>query len=574
MVASVGRVGLALFVVAGIAISTAACSTGPTSGGTERITATLTSSNIITRNYDNTRDGANVTETSLTTANVATGTFGKLFDLDVDDEVYAGLLYVPQVTIGGATHEVIYVATVNNSVYAFDAGTGAALWTDPHTGNNHVNLGGGFPPVNHTQVGCSPYLDFDGNIGIIGTPVIDTNSLAMYVVARTYENGTFFQRLHVLDITTGQDLVSPYAILSDYIDPKNNNQRAALALSPQGYLFVAWGSHCDANSWHGIVMSFEVPPLTPIRNVGGIGTIASFDAATYNDPTGSEAGIWMAGAGPVIDSAGYVYYASGNGNHAYSGLAQSLIQLDPSYFPSGIAGNAAAFRPQAYMNSLDDDFGSSGPIIIPGSGVAPLLMMGGKNADCYVVLTNGMTEGQAPWTCVDPDHLQPNGETHHLHNSMVSWQSPEGVNIYSWGENDYGRAWRLIGGTTVNTTAVSTTSILPPVGMPGGMMTLSANGSSAGTGILWASMPLSGDANHATVPGALYAFNAEALNQELWSSANLSSGVDSPGNFSKGSIPIVANGRVYLASLSHTVSVYALRLPPAVITADTSILTM
>jgi hypothetical protein len=158
------------------------------------------------------------------------------------------------------------------------------------------------------------------------------------------------------------------------------------------------------------------------------------------------------------------------------------------------------------------------------------------------------------WHCVDPDNVR-SGLTHHLHNAMVVWNSPAGLNLYTWGENDFGRAWRF-NGSTFNRPAVSVTNVLPPVGMPGGMMALSASGSTSGSGVLWVTMPLSGDANQATVPGVFRAFNAENLSQELWNSATFPT--DNAMNFTKGSQPLVVNGKVYVPSLSNRVSVYGL----------------
>src|SRR5262249_29971705 len=138
------------------------------------------------------------------------------------------------------------------------------------------------------------------------------------------------------------------------------------------------------------------------------------------------------------------------------------------------------------------------------------------------------------------------------------WRDPSNVvQLYTWGENDFGRRWTF-NGSTFNTPANSVSNVLPPLGMPGGMMTLSANGSSAGSGVLWVTMPLSGNANQSTTPGVFRAFNAQDLTQQLWNSTL--NGVDNPQNFTKGSPPVVANGKVYVPSLSNRVSVYGMAL--------------
>src|SRR6478609_8841631 len=503
----------------------------------------LGSFNILTRNIDSGRTGANLVETALNTSNVNTSTFGKVFELPVDDQVFAGLLYASNVTIDGASHNVVYVATVNNSVYAFDADTGGTLW--------QKNFNNGAPPVNHNQVGeaCGAYTDFSGNIGIVGTPVIDGTSLTMYFVTRNFENSAMFvQRIHAIDISTGNESVTPRTIGT--IDPRLNNQRAALALS-QNKVYVAWASHCDSGNYHGRVLGF---------NTSDLSQAATFDVV----PSGSKGGIWMSGAGPVIDDSGNLIYATSNGEYptanSPNNFGESIVKLAPTlsvadYFT---VSNADA------LNADDRELGSSGPIRLPNTN---LVVMGGKgDGICYLANMTNLghrvaNDTQIPfkWQCGDPDNARV-GQSHHFHNSMVTWQSPAGLNLYTWSENDFGRAWRF-NGSTLDTPAVSVSTVLPPLGMPGGLMSLSASGSTAGTGVLWVSMPLAGDANQNVVPGVLRAFDAEDLSRELWNSTTITS--DSPKTLSKGAPPMVANGRVYLASLSNVVSVYGLRTPTA-----------
>src|SRR5580698_7211031 len=155
---------------------------------------------VLTRNYNNQRTGANLAETALNVSNVNPAQFGKLFMLPVDDQVYAGILYVSALQIAGGTHNVIYVATANNSVYAFDADAlGSPLWSR--------NFNGSGQPSASTGVGgnCNPYTDFRGNIGIVGTPVIDASAQTMYFVTRVVLNGTTVQSLHAVNITNGAD---------------------------------------------------------------------------------------------------------------------------------------------------------------------------------------------------------------------------------------------------------------------------------------------------------------------------------------------------------------------------------
>jgi hypothetical protein len=268
----------------------------------------------------------------------------------------------------------------------------------------------------------------------------------------------------------------------------------------------------------------------------------SFDAGA----THGKAGIWMAGAGPVVDDSGNLFYATGNSDVDSADFSQSIVKLGPTLSP--LASN----RPSEYVRHDDEDFGSAGPIAPPGTN---FVVMGGKRLGLCYIFDKSTLSQVGSWNCADTT-VRPSN-THHLHNAMVAWQGPDYLRVYNWAENDYGRAWRLDSGG--GTGPLSATTVLPGVGMPGGMMTLSANGSTSGSGILWVSMPLNDDANHKDVQSVLRAFNAEDLSQELWNSSIYAA--DDPKLFSKGSIPVVANGKVYLASLSHTVSVYGLRSP-------------
>jgi len=497
----------------------------------------LTGFAVTTRNYDNQRTGANTAEKTLNAGNVKFSSFGKLFQVSVDDQVYAGILYASGLSIAGGSHNVFFVETVNNTVYAFDADrAGSPLW--------QRNFNNGGRPTNNTEVGskCGTFRDFRGHIGIVGTPVIDPNTMALYFVTRTVDSdGTTRQRLQAINIADGTDRPnSPHVIGT--INAVTNNQRPGLALS-QGVVIVAWSSYCDTPPYNGRVSAFDATTLAQL---------GSFNATA----TGSLAGIWMAGAAPAFDSSGNLYLTTGNGTwDGTNNFGETVLKLDPPslsrldwFTPSNVSS----------LNSGDLDLGSAGPILVPGNN---LLVQGGKQGRAYLLDINNMghmvsgdTQIQQSWQAVDTT-VRPSN-THHLHNTMIAWNSPQGLNLYSWGENDFARAWRFNTGThKFNTPAFAAGSILPPIGMPGGMMTLSANGSAAGSGVLWGASPFSGDANHNTVPGRLDAFNAETM--ALLYSSTMNS-ADNANTFAKGAPPLVANGKVYLASLSNSVSVYGL----------------
>jgi hypothetical protein len=504
---------------------------------------------VLTRNYNNQRTGTNLSETSLSVSNVNSSQFGRLFMLPVDDQVYAGVLYVAGLQISGGTHNVIYVATANNSVYAFDADSlGVPLWSR--------NFNGSGAPSTNAELGqnCSPYNDFRGDIGIVGTPVIDGTAGTIFFVTRTVLNGATTQTLHAVNITNGEDQPnSPQVIQASVsgngdggttvvFNPVTQNQRPALALS-QGVVYIAWSSFCDTPPYHGWVLAY---------NSTSLAQLAAFNVT----PNGTEGGIWMAGAGPAFDSAGNIFYGIGNGaSDGATDFGESMVKLAPNSLTV-----TDYFTPSDFstLNASDLDFGSSGPSMLPG---ANLLVSGGKEGKLYLLNTTNLGQEvsgdvQIPQVFQAVDLTVRPSATHHIHNVSPIWNSPEGLNVYVWGENDFLHAFQFNTSTQIlNTTAYATGSVLPPQGMPGGMMTISASASQAGTGIVWASVPRNGDANQDTAPGNLYAFNAENLNL-LYSST-------SPGddllNFSKGSAPIVSNGKLYVGSLSRFVEVYGLK---------------
>ncbi len=486
---------------------------------------------VLTQHNNNQRTGANLNETTLNTSNVNGNQFGLLFKLAVDDQVWASPLYVAALSIGGVTHNVVYVATSNNTVFAFDADRGGtALWSR--------NFNNGGRPTDHTEVGtggfCNPYVDMVGHIGIVGTPVIDSSTNTMYFVARTVEGGGTVQRLHAIDITTGNDRAQ-VVIQANGFDPVVHNQRPALTLS-QGVVYIAWSSYCDFGGYHGFVMGYDASTLQQVH--------------VFNDtPGGSQGGIWQAGQGASVDSNGDLYWETGNGssNPNAAQFSESFIKLNPSnglsvqdwFMPSDFAS----------LNNGDRDLGSSGPLLIPGTS---RILGGGKDGIFFLLDTNNMGHLVNNDTQIvqkfQATFVHNGCATLHIHGSPVYWNSnSSGPLIYVWGENDFLREFQF-NGSTLNTSALHTSTMTAATcGMPGCQLSVSANGGATGSGVLWANCVLSGDANHATQPGIFRAFNADDVSQELWDSQQ-NAGRDSCNNYSKYSYPIIANGKVYLSS--------------------------
>jgi hypothetical protein len=473
-------------------------------------TAAFGQVSVLTQHNDNARTGANLAETILTPSNVNAKRFGLLFKRVVDDQVYGQPLYVAGVRIAGAEHNVVYVTTVSNSVYAFDADDARA--SEPYW---HVNFGS---PANLADgnFGCT---DINGNMGIIGTPVIDAGSGTLYVVALTKTAAGFVQRLHALDISTGADLPeSPIVISADGFNPLFQNQRPALLLL-NGVVYVGYASHCDKGSYHGFLMGYDAKSLNQI--------------ALFNpSPTGNAASIWQSGQGPAADANGNIYVVTGNGSwDGNANFSESFLKLDSQL------NLLDWFTPSNHeqLDRKDDDLDSSGALLIPGTN---LVTDGGKEGVLYLVDAKHMGH-LGDENAVQ--HFQVSGS--HIH-SLVYWNSDKnGPVVYVWGQKDRLRAYKF-GAGKFETTPFE---IRPDAtaGHPGAMLSLSANGSK--NGILWAAIQASGDAWHESRPGILHAYDADNVLHELWNSLQ-SPARDNCDNYSKMAPPTVANGKVYLAS--------------------------
>ncbi len=502
--------------------------------------------NVTTRSYDNRRSGANQNETVLTLSNVASN-FGKLYTINLDGEVYAQPLYVSGLTVNGATHNVVYVATMNNSVYAFDADNAQLLW--------HVNYG---TPMVTSEVQNAKYPNIDNTspTGILSTPVIDLTTNAMYYVhaneTKSGTTSTYAFDLEKIDITTGNKLKTAVAITGSYLtadlstplvfNPQVQNQRSSLALA-NGNVYFAFASHNDDGAYHGWVFAYAEKFLNQV--------------AVYADTTiGSTGGIWMAGSAPAVDENGNLYYSTGNGSFGVTGnnlvqTGNSFIKLSPTlqlldYFTPY---NSTA------MNAKDQDLGSSGILLIPDPNniaVTKYALGGGKGGVLYLTSVTGMGEFTSTQDNVVQEFQAIYGSgTSHIHGTPIYFNNPtNGPTIYIWGENDVLRMFTLNSSTgLISTTPQATSSVTAPAthadgAMPGGFMSLSANGTT--NQVLWASTPYSASAAEATVQGVLYAMNPTTL-QIVWTDKT-NDARDEVGMFAKDVPPVVANGKVYVVN--------------------------
>jgi outer membrane protein assembly factor BamB len=471
---------------------------------------------VLTQHNDNARTGTNLRETELTPTNVKSAQFGMLFKRMVDDQIYSQPLIATNVEVGGGTRDLVYVTTVNNSVYAFDANDADAslpVW--------HVNFG--MPANLHSaSFGC---LDINGQMGIIGTPVIDKARGVLFVVALTRAGalngpGTgFTQRLHALDLATGADLPeSPVLIAAQDFDPLMENQRPALMLA-NGMVYVGYASHCDKEPYHGFLMAYDAKTLSQMSLLN-------------TSPTGSEASIWQSGQGPAADEDGNVYVVTGNGSwDGVRNFSESFLKLTPRL------KIIDWFTPTNHLelDKSDEDINSSGATLIPGTH---LVLGGGKEGVLYTLDTQNLGHLGDEHAL---QHFQATAS--HLH-SLVYWKSADAGNLlYVWGQRDKAKVYKLEGEKLAETPWMIRD--VPNEGHPGAMLSLSANGDKEG--ILWAAIHATGDSWHESRPGVLHAYDAEDIRHELWNSLQIPER-DDCGEYSKMAPPSIANGRVYLAS--------------------------
>ena len=491
---------------------------------------------VTTSRNDNARDGQNLNETILTPGNVNTTQFGKLFSQTVDGYVYAQPLYVPNVSIPGlGTHNVVYVATEHDSVYAFDADSNTGINASPLWQTSFINPGKGITTVSSQDVSCS---DLVPEIGVTSTPVIDTTTQTMFVVAKTKENGNFFQRLHALNITTGAEQPgSPITIRAQAkgngegsingvitFDPLLQAQRPGLLLV-NGTLFIGWASHCDNQPYHGWIIAYNESTLKPIH--------------VWNmTPNGGLGGIWQSGTGIASDG-NYIYFATGNGT--YDGLkggrdfGDSIIKLSATS-----TGSPDYFTPydQNLFDDDDTDVGSGGVLLLPDQGPgAPyqhLLVQVGKSGSIYLINRDHM------------GNYSPNGNriVQDMENAIGGlWATPAwwNNNVYFGGQSDNLRQYTFDPATgLLSQGAVYMTSTY--YNYPGPTPSVSANGTS--DAILWT---LQTDQYSYQGPAILHAYDATNISTELYNS-NQNAARDTPGASVKFTVPTVANGKVYVGT--------------------------
>jgi hypothetical protein len=504
------------------------------------ISATLAAQvHVLSNRYDAAVTGANTRETILTPAKVNGAKFGKLHSYYVDGAVYAQPLYVP-----AFTRNLLYVATMNDKVYAFDADRpGPPIWLRTLT-----NEMAGVTPVPITDITNSNDLNVVGNVGIMGTPVIDLATNAMFLVARTRDKGKYFQRLYKMDLMDGHDLVPPVVIEASVrssakdavegtlrFDPKAGNQRPGLVLV-NGNVVIAWASHEDIRPYHGWVMAYGAATL---KQTGAI----------CMTPNGADGGIWQSGRPPAVDSGGDIYFEVGNGSFdGQQDWGSSLIRMSIQREGFLVEDH---FTPHDYeaLNAKDADLGSTGPTLVPGTR---LLLAGSKKGTVYMLNKDKLGKLTTDDSGVIQSFENNGGR---ILAGLAWWEGPNGSMLYLWTEADVLKAYRF-DGRRFDTTPIAKGNV-GSKGSPGGALTVSSDGKNAGTGIVWATLTVSKSADHGNAAGVLRAYDAETL-KELWNSEQQPRR-DRLGTLVKFVPPTVSNGKVYVPNYDNAVNVYGLR---------------
>ena len=513
-----------------------------------------------THHNDASRSGQNLSESVLTPSNVTPASFGKLFSYALDGVAMASPLYVANVTLPDATvHNVVYVATQHDSVYAFDADGRAAgsLW---QTSFISPSVGPGVTTVPSDDTGeC---CDIAPEIGITGTPVIDPATGTLYVVAKTKEisgsTTTYVQRLHALDIATGAEKFGGPVVIEASVpglgqgtdgvnvpfDALHENQRPALLLS-NGVVYIGFGGHGDVQPYHGWVLGYNATTLRQTM---------AFNVS----PNGDGGGIWQANGGLAADSVGNIYFITGNGAFDADGggndYGDSFVKIDRN-------GNVLDYftpHDQASISASNFDLGAAGPLLLPDQpgAHAHLLVSAGKNNTAYLVDRDNMggynndDDSQIVQSLVD---IFPYGTP-----EPGNYSAPVYFNstVYFGPIADNIQAFSLTNGQ-LSTSATTRSSDI--YAYPGATMAISANGSA--NGILWA-VQRNGDCGTQSScgtasPAVLKAYDASNLTFLLYSSAQAIGDRDTLDFAAKFSAPLVANGKVFVGTAG-TLTAYGL----------------
>ena len=546
--------------------STSAVYTAPATGGVYVVTATSVANSTATASaqfavtdlggvftYRNnlTAAGINAKEYLLTPANVNSTSFGKLFSCTVDESVYAEPLWVANAAIAGGTHNIVIIATQNDSVYAFDAdganGTSCILYWQASLLTPSYGAASDATPIPPADTG-EPH-DISNEIGITSTPVIDPATNILYVESNTKENGSYYQRLHALNLSTGAENTSwPITIAASVAGtgdgssggtlpfiPLHENQRPGLALV-NGSVYMGFGSHGDYSPWHGWVIGYN----TSTRALSG---------ALATTPNTSGGGIWMAGSTPAVDSNNNLYVISSNGTYdGNTEFGDSFLKLSTT---SGLS-IADWFTPynQSNLDAGNLDLGQGGAITLLDSVSGPyphLLIGGGKDGVLYLLNRDNMGKYNSSNNNAALQTWSLGGGSNFsgIASAGIFWQNT----FYIAASGNPMQAYAFDTSTDLFNT-IPTSQSTNAFGFPGATPEISASGTT--NAILWAVDTYANGTNGApTGPAVLHAYDATNLATELWNSTQSTpqGASNQAPNAVKFVIPTVANGKVYVGGV-------------------------
>ncbi|HEV2134583.1 MAG TPA: chitobiase/beta-hexosaminidase C-terminal domain-containing protein [Terracidiphilus sp.] len=524
---------------------------------------------VPTWRYDLTHAGQNTQETALTPTNVNVTSFGKLFSVSVDSTVYAQPLYVPGLTMSdGLVHNVLFVATENDSIYAFDADSNQGADAKPlwqiSLLTSAYGAGSGATAIPWQDTG-SP--DVAPTVGITGTPAINPATNTMYVVANTKESGVYYSRLHAINIITGAEQSgSPVNITATVagngagssggkitFDPLIENQRPALDYY-NGYVYFGYSAHGDNGNWHGWLFAYNATTLQQTAVL----------CLTPNDIGG---GIWSSGAGMPIDtsvSGGRMFVVTGNGARSSAPPFSSSTDYGESVVAFDIANGQFTptdeFTPFNYatLNSHDYDQASGGLLMLPDQqGAYPHLLITAGKEGRITLLNRDNLGGYASGASSNTNAVQDIPPVVQVGQGFWSTAAYWNGNVYLWaggelpsdgGVPNVGMQFKINSGllTTAPSSKTSVTSAYP-----GPSFSISSNGTQ--DGVAWA---VRADQFNTNGPAVLYAFDANDLSKILYES-DTNASRDKAGPANKFSVPVVTNGKVYIAT-NGQVDVYGL----------------
>ena len=586
-------------------ISTNGLYTPPAKAGIHTVTATVGGSSgtahvavtdlagVLTYHNDQARDGVNSREFALSSITLTTTNFGKLFSCAVDGAIYTQPLWIKGFSIAGGTHNVIFVATQHDSAYLFDADIHPCVtyW--------HVNLldtlhGGtaGEAPITWNDVGeC--FGDIYPEVGVTGTPVIDSSTKTIYLVSASESNptnpgncsgtsGNFYHRLHALDLGTGSEKFSaPVTIAAQvagtgdgsingmvYFTSQLEHNRSGLA-EYGGKIYVAFSAHEDATPYHGWLLAYKASNVQQ--------QVAVFNT-TPNGVGGADGGIWAGGGAPALDSNGDIYVSTGNGvfdelppppNDDYGDTILRLHYVTGNTLNGFNLSISGYFTPydQGTLQREDGDLGSGGVVLFPnqtGSGPQHLLTEVGKEGVVYLIDRDNM--GQYNQNNNSQIVQSFNGPTYGQWGVPALWHN----NLYTGGQYDAVRQFSFNPSTELFNTSVASQTP-ESFGYPGASPSVSSQTGSHG--VVWAidsslygyASPNASGVNCSQVPvppacsgpAILHAYNATNLSQEYWNSSQAPNNRDQAGNAVKFIPPTIANGKVYVGTRTE-VTVYGL----------------